>query len=60
MASVKFDKKGTSIGKLILLLVLLLISLIIVLLALPRLMELLDGFVGTMKSAASSGNDKIV
>ena len=60
MASVKFDKKGTSIGKLLILLALLLIFLIVILLFLPRLMELVNDFVGTMKSAASSGSDKIV
>ncbi len=59
MANVKFDKKGTSIGALVLLLVLLFVALIVLLLVLPRLMGLVDDFVGTMKSAASS-NDKIV
>ena len=60
MASVKFDKQGTSLAKLIILLVLLLVCLFVVLLILPRLMTLLDGFVGTMQSAASSGNNGIV
>ena len=60
MASVKFDKKGTSVGKLILLLVLLLIVLILLLVFLPRVMELLDGVVGAFGSASSSSNNNIV
>ena len=60
MAGVKFDKKGTSIGKLVILLLLLLICLIVVLLILPRVMTLVNDFVGTMKSATSSGSEQIV
>ena len=60
MASVKFDKQGTSVGKLILLLAFLLITLILLLVFLPRLMELLDGVVGAFKSASSSSNGNIV
>ena len=60
MASVKFDKQGTSIGKLLILLVLLLICLVVVLLILPRVMTLVNDFVGVMKSSASSGSEQIV
>ncbi|MBO5938147.1 MAG: hypothetical protein J6Q82_01430 [Clostridia bacterium] len=60
MASVKFNQKGTSIGSLVVLFVLLLIFLIVLLIALPWIMEMVDSIVGTLKSAASSGNDKIV
>ena len=59
MATVKFDKKGTSIVSLVILLLALFVALLVLLLVLPRLMGLVDDFVGTMKSAASS-NDKIV
>ncbi len=60
MASVKFDQKGTSIGALIFWLVLLLIFLIVLLIALPWIMKMIDSFVGTMKTAATPTNDKIV
>lgn len=60
MASVKFDQKGTSTGTLVLLFVLLAVFLIVLLIALPFIMKMIDGFVGTMKNAVSSGSDKIV
>ena len=60
MASVKFDKKGTSWSKMIILLVILLVALILFLLFLPSLMEILNGFVGTMKNAVAEGSNKVV
>ena len=59
-ANTKFDKKGTSFVSLAIVLVALLVLMIVALIGLPELMKLLDNFVGTMKSAAASGNDQIL